>query len=508
MPPEAKDTLAGEQRIIYDTMLGHYEQYRRDRVLPPPFRLQMDGGGGTGKSYLIQVISSHLQSAARAGGLGRETLQKSPVVRAAPTGVAGSQISGRTLHSLLRLPMSKNGYKPLSETPGVLDTLQRRFHDVFYLILDEKSMIGLRELGWVDRRFREIFPDRSDEYFGGLSVLLVGDFFQLPPVLSKPLYSTDTGLTADEIYGRNAYQSFTRSVFLKTIHRQAGDEQAAFRQALSELRLMKTSVSSWRLLASRCSATLPQEEVASFSDVIRLYSTKARVQDYNQEHMLGLRSPVIDVKAIHTGPGADKAESHVAGNLSGSFPICIGCRVMMTRNVWAGAALVNGAQGTVYDLSWASGADVLNDPPRVIMVTFDRYEGPPFVLPSGEILKDDEGRLVVPVERDLQEFLHNGKVCTREQFPLRISYAITVHKSQGVTLSKVVCDLADREFAAGLAYVAVSRASTIKGLMFASPFDRSRVFKDEPSAVMKMKIDDENHRKQNALTSPLYIPEP
>ncbi len=97
---------------------------------------------------MINILSSHLQQC-RPG-------QKSPILRAAPTGVASNQINGQTLHSLLRLPIDGN-YRPLTESPTVLQNLQRVFAGVRYLVIDEKSMLGLKTLGWIDRRLHEIF---------------------------------------------------------------------------------------------------------------------------------------------------------------------------------------------------------------------------------------------------------------------------------------------------------------------------------------------------------------
>ncbi|OXV10490.1 hypothetical protein Egran_01749, partial [Elaphomyces granulatus] len=153
--------------------------------------------------------------------------------------------------------------------------------------------------------------------------------------------------------------------------------------------------------------------------------------------MLGLNSPALDVIASHQGIGAEKASSQGAGNLSKSFPVCVGCRVMLTRNVWTEVGLFNGAQGTVYDIGWALGADPLREPPVVIMVAFDKYDGPPYVVDGSE-LRDVKGRLVVPILRVQQDFNLKGNTCSRMQFPLVISYAITVHMSQSVTLSQVV----------------------------------------------------------------------
>jgi ATP-dependent exoDNAse (exonuclease V) alpha subunit len=187
--------------------------------------------------------------------------------------------------------------------------------------------------------------------------------------------------------------------------------------------------------------------------------------------MLGLDRPAIQVEAKHEGVGAERVESSNAGNLAKRLPLCVGCRVMLTRNLWADVGLVNGAQGTVHDISWKEGADVPQDPPEIVMVAFDDYSGPAFTMPCGEELRRGE-KLVVPILRVRQDFIVGANYCYREQFPLLVSYAITVHKSQGITLDKVVCDVSAPEFASGLSYVAVSRVKTLGGLMFEKPFDQ------------------------------------
>jgi hypothetical protein len=440
---------------------------------------------------MVNVVSSHLQAEAATYG------RPSPIIRAAPTGVASNQIGGQTLHSLLRLPIDGN-LRSLSETPTVLRALQRRFRDVHYLVIDEKSMLGLKTFGWIDQRLREVFPERRDDFFGGLSVILIGDFFQLPPVLNKPLYSTVDDLKDIEIVGRNAYRSFTKTVFLTTIQRQQGEDQAPFRRALEELRKQDVSVASWQLLSSRCSVKLSPDAVDSFNNALRIFPTRDQVNKYNHEHMLGLASPAILAEASHEGNGADKVSSSLAGNLVKTLPLSVGCRVMLTRNLWGNVGLVNGAQGTVYDISWGEGADVLRDPPEVVMVAFDEYAGPSFTMPDGEPLRSGE-KLVVPILRVRQDFMIGGDSCYREQFPLVVSYAITVHKSQGITLDKAVCDISVPEFASGLCYVAVSRVKTLGGLLLENPFDRSRVYRQPPTPAMKMKLLDYAARQLQVL---------
>ena len=106
---------------------------------------------------------------------------------------------------------------------------------------------------------------------------------------------------------------------------------------------------------------------------------------------------------------------------------------------------------------------------------------------------------VVPILRVRQDFMVGANSCSREQFPLLVSYAITVHKSQGITLDKAVCDISAPEFASGLSYVAVSRVKTLGGLMFERPFDRSRIYRETPSRAMGLKLSDHAIRQLQAL---------
>ncbi|KID81680.1 ATP-dependent DNA helicase PIF1 [Metarhizium guizhouense ARSEF 977] len=326
-----------------------------------------------------------------------------PVSRAAPTGVAGNQISGTTLHSLLHLPINKD-FKPLS--PIDMAQLQKKLKDIKYLIIDEKSMLGLRQLSWIGDPLREAFPSRNEEFFGSLNVLLVGDFFQLPPVLQKPLYY-DKEVQGAEIKGRNAYRRFHKSVFLKVVQRQRGDDQKAFRTALEELRLLQLSVGSWKLLSSPVQAKLDDQEVARFANALRVYATKDRVNEYSHYHLDRLSRLVIQVKAKNVGLGAAAAPDDKAGN-------------HRSRSLFG---LCNGARGTVYDIGWAPGADPVQDPPCVIMMEFDKYSGPVF-------LTTPDGRKIVPILPVDRDFLIGSTLGTRIQFPLIVCYAITVHNSQ------------------------------------------------------------------------------
>ncbi|KAJ3453143.1 hypothetical protein MRS44_018798 [Fusarium solani] len=349
---------------------------------------------------------------------------------------------GTTLHSLLRLPVDR-AFTELS--PADANALQKKLRDVRYLVIDEKSMLGLRQLSWIDKRLRQVFPGRATEFFGGISIILVD---------------------LHEVSGQTAYRAFNHTVFLKKVQRQQGDDQAGFRLVLEELRGLKLSIESWKLLSQRVQVKLIQREVDTFDAALRIYSKKARVNEYNYEHLVRLKHPAIQVMAKNIGNGAEKATSEQAGNLAGQFPVCIGARLMLTQNIWQPAGLCNGAQGTVYDIGWAPGADTHRDPPSVIMMVMDKYTGPSY-------LTTEDGREVVPILPVKRDFFLGTSACTRKQFPLMASYAITVHKSQSITVDKMVTDLSERDFQTGLSYVAVSRVKMLDGLMIDAPFERA-----------------------------------
>ncbi|XP_044721127.1 ATP-dependent DNA helicase PIF1 [Hirsutella rhossiliensis] len=316
-------------------------------------------------------------------------------------------------------------------------------------------MLGLEQLARIDSRLRQAFAQRNLEFFGGVSILLVGDFFQLPPVRQKPLYSTSTSLSSLERRGQVAYRLFDRTVFLTTVQRQAGDDPARFRQALQELREIKLSIPSWNLLSDRVQARPSQSEVDSFKTALRVYSTKARVNEYNHEHMVHLNAPAIQVEAKNQGKGAVQAPSDNAGNLTNKFPVAKGTRVMLTINLWQPAGLVNGA-------------DPLEESPAVIMVDFDSYDGPPY-------LTTNEGRNISPILPSL-------------------------------TKDKIVTDLATRDFQAGISYVAVSRVTSLQGLLLEAPFDRQSLYNHTPTEGMKMRLADQQRRQGQQLSDPPYPP--
>ena len=148
-----------------------------------PFRINVDGVGGTGKSFLIRAISHGLASCRQPGS-------PTSIKRLALTGVVAFAIAGETYHSALSIRPRKS-FAPLQGS--ALLRLQKRWKHVKYLIIDEKSMIGLRGFAKIDSRLRQAFPDSSEDFFGGVSTALVGDWGQLGPVGDLSLFASWQG---------------------------------------------------------------------------------------------------------------------------------------------------------------------------------------------------------------------------------------------------------------------------------------------------------------------------
>ena len=169
------------------------------------------------------------------------------------------------------------------------------------------------------------------------------------------------------------------------------------------------------------------------------------------------------IKAIHSGAGAIKVSADDAGGLEPVVCLAHGARVMLTTNLWVQVGLVNGAMGTVVAICYD---DAGESPPRlpvVVTVRFDSFSGPTLLDGS------------VPITPLRRTWLSTDKTCSRLQLPLKLAWAVTIHKCQGMTLNKAVVDLGKKEFSAGLTFVACSRVRQLKDLLFVTPFPFQRV---------------------------------
>ncbi len=302
---------------------------------------------------------------------------------------------------------------------------------------------------------------RAEELLGGCSCLLFGDWGQLPPVMDLPLYTT-VSRTALSDLGSTNYHLFDRAVVLDQVMRQAGQnaDQEVFRNLLLRLRNAESTVEDWRHLMARTPAQVG--DVSPFHDALHLHPTTEAVSNHNVAKLRASGQPIAVIKAVHTGPSASKASVDDAGGLEPVVCVAHGARVMLCSNLWVDVGLVNGAIGTVAAICYESDHSP-PDLPVAVMVRFDNYSGP--TLPDG----------TVPITPLRRMWFATSKPCSRLQLPLKLAWAVTIHKAQGMTLDKAVVDLGKKEFSTGLTFVACSRVRRLSDLVFTAPFTYGRV---------------------------------
>lgn len=424
--------LQGRQLDVYTTVRDHYESSN-----PEPLHIIVNGTAGTGKSYLIHCL---------------RLLLGNKLKISAPTGVASFIIDGKTLHSLLHLP-TKGEFKELEGKR--LCQLQDELSDIAYIIIDEISMVGRKIFGQIDRRLQQAFPHHAQEVFGGCSILLFGDFGQLPPVMDLPLYTTVSRSNLSD-QGQRAYQQFHKAFTLTRVMRQAGEdpEQTRFRDILLRLRNAEVTVEDWNRLMKQTPTQV--QDLSPFGNALHLYPTVEAVVEHNVAKLHNCGHPIATIKAVHTGTNAAKAPPDDAGGLEPVVLLAKSARVMLTSNLWVEVGLVNGAIGTVEAICYRKGSPP--DLPVAIMVHLDHYSGP--TLHNG----------TVPITPLRRTWFSSGSQCSRLQLPLKLAWAVTIHKSQGLTLDKVVIDVGKREFKSGLPFVACSRVRNLSDLLFSPPF--------------------------------------
>ena len=448
--------LQGKQLAIYNLVKSHLEG--NDTT---PLHMIVSGTAGTGKSYLIHCLRLLLQDKVRV---------------VAPTGVAAFNVDGHTLHSLLHLP-TKGEFKDLQGEQ--LSKIQQSLAGVEYLIIDEMSMVGRKMFGQVDKRLHQVFPHQSDQVLGGCSVLLFGDFGQLPPVMDLPLYTTSTSSVLSDI-GASGYQSFNRAVVLDQIMRQAGQDpsQVLFREILLRLRNGEVTEDDWKHLMTRTPAQV--SDTSPFDTALHLFPTVEAVVEHNVSKLHTCGQPIATIKAVHSGPNASKGSSDDAGGLEPTVCLAKGARVMLSSNLWVDMGLVNGAMGTVRTICYKDG-QAPPSLPVAVTVLFDQYSGP--TLSDGTVP-------IIPLRRSWSS---SGSSCSRLQLPLKLAWAVTIHKSQGLTLDKAVLDIGKKEFCAGLTFVAISRVRCLTDVLFSPPFTYQRLNNLSKSKRMVERKQEEQH---------------
>ncbi len=366
----------------------------------------LTGEPGSGKTYVINQYVSWLEAA----GI--------PVAVTASTGIAATHIGGLTIHSWSQIGARDSLTVQDIEAIASNEKASKRLNKVKVLVIDEISMLDGSLMDMVDRVCRVV--RQKPEAFGGLQVILVGDFFQLPPI-------TRRGDMMRYAFESRAWEDARPLICYLTEQFRQDDEMLL--NLLKSIRKNEVEEEHFTLLSEQTAIGFPDIEPT------RLYTHNADVDIVNATKLKSLPGYVKKYQMV--GHGNKQLQQSLVKNCLS--PECLELKedamVMCTKNNFE-AGYVNGTLARV--------------------IRFDIEDGLP-------IIKTTEGReiKIKPTNWDIME--DKKVLASVEQVPLRLAWAITVHKSQGMSLDAVEIDLS-KAFVFGQGYVALSRVRTLTGL--------------------------------------------
>lgn len=395
-------------------------------------QLFITGRAGTGKSTLLQVF--------------RSTTRKKVVVLA-PTGIAALNVRGQTIHSFFGFPPRLLNSNEIEKRAN-----NRMYKNLDMIIIDEISMVRADILDNIDLFLRKNRGDHRP--FGGVQMVFFGDLFQLPPVVSTPFeknYFSTVYATPYFFSARVVSQISLKMLELTTVYRQ---EERMFVNLLDNIRLASVDYEDFIALNNR-HVPLPERD--------EFYITLCSRND------IAARINHSKLDAISMTP----TEYH--GTVSGEFNPQLfptemklvlkeGAQVMFVKNDLQ-KQFVNGTIGIVSELH----------PDKILVRIADEDGREKYVQVEAQNWE------IIKYEADRE---NPGNVTSRvtgtfSQIPVRLAWAITIHKSQGKTFDKVIIDMGGGAFESGQTYVALSRCRTLEGIILKQPVRNRDIFTDE-----------------------------
>lgn len=379
------------------------------------------GSAGTGKSTILRELNARFKGKLQIAG---------------STGIAAVNVGGSTIHSWAGLGLGEDPAETIADR--LFAQRSKPYKNIFHsprLAIDEVSMIHGDLFETMETLFRLI--RESSKPFGGMQMILFGDFLQLPPVSrGKDMrFAFQTQAWSDAKF---------RVHCLRKVYRQA---DATFSDALNQIRMGELTPEVRQLLSRRLGAIDPNPEV----EPVVVFTHNQDVDSTNERRLAQIEGKEYVYHARDWGQDGPLKMLQKNCLAPATLRLKVGAQVMLLQNIDPEAGLANGSIGTVESFMC-----------EMPFVRFNNGEGIQVERHSWSIRAGDE----VTAERT--------------QLPLRLAWSITAHKSQGMTLDKVAVHL-DRAFDYGQSYVALSRARTLEGLFIRS--SKFGCIKAHPDAV-------------------------